>query len=147
MVNSPYVPSRGDIVELNCGTAKPVSVDLIKRIVALKNAGMSFEDIAETLNSEIAPKGHEQMDYRPFLVMSPLEYNQMASLIVVCPITNSKKGLSFEVPLTEGLKTTGVVLADQVKSLSWTTRKVLFVETVEQDLIEEVQARIEPLIL
>ncbi|MBD2628091.1 type II toxin-antitoxin system PemK/MazF family toxin [Trichormus variabilis] len=147
MVNSVYVPQRGDIVKLNCGTAKPISVDLIKRIQTLIKSEMSFADIAETLNSEVTPKGHEQMDYRPFLVISPLAYNRMASLIVVCPITNSIKGLSFEVPLSEGLNTKGVVLADQVKSLSWTTRKVLFVETVTEDLIEEVQARIEALIL
>ncbi|WP_311774097.1 hypothetical protein [Nostoc sp. UCD121] len=43
--------------------------------------------------------------------------------------------------------TSGVVLADQIKSLDWKVRKVLFVERVEEDLIEEVQARIEPLIL
>ncbi|MDZ7966643.1 MAG: hypothetical protein RM368_16980 [Nostoc sp. DedSLP03] len=43
--------------------------------------------------------------------------------------------------------TSGVVLADQIKSLNWKVRKVLFVEKVEQKLIEEVQARIEPLIL
>ncbi|MEA5551706.1 type II toxin-antitoxin system PemK/MazF family toxin [Anabaena cylindrica UHCC 0172] len=147
MVDSVYVPQRGDIVKLNCGTAKPISVDLIKRIQIFIKSGMSFADIAETLDSEVTPKGHEQMDYRPFLVISPLAYNRMASLVVVCPITNSIKGLSFEVPLSEGLNTQGVVLADQVKSLSWTTRKVQFVETVAEDLVEEVQARIEALIL
>nr|MDZ8214680.1 hypothetical protein [Nostoc sp. ChiSLP03a] len=41
----------------------------------------------------------------------------------------------------------GVVLADRIKSLNWKVRKVLFVEKVEQKLIEEVQVRIEPLIL
>ncbi|WP_375473477.1 hypothetical protein [uncultured Nostoc sp.] len=43
--------------------------------------------------------------------------------------------------------TSGVVLADQIKSLDWKARKVLFVEKVEHELIEEVQAKIEPLIL
>ncbi|WP_292774716.1 type II toxin-antitoxin system PemK/MazF family toxin [Nostoc sp. NMS9] len=43
--------------------------------------------------------------------------------------------------------TSGVVLADQIKSLDWKARKVLFVKKVEQELIEEVQARIKSLIL
>jgi mRNA interferase MazF len=106
-----------------------------------------FEDIAETLNAELQPQGREQMGYRPFLVMSPLKYNRMASIVIVCPITNPKKGLNFEVLLPNKMITSGVVLADQIKSLDWKARKVLFVEKVEEALIEEVQARIEPLIL
>ncbi|MFN6462015.1 MAG: type II toxin-antitoxin system PemK/MazF family toxin [Nostoc sp. DedVER02] len=71
----------------------------------------------------------------------------MVSIVIVCPITNQKKGLNFEVPLPGKMITSGVVLADQIKSLDWKVRKVLFVEKVEEALIEEVQARIEPLIL
>ncbi len=108
---------------------------------------MSFEDIAETLNAEMQPTGREQMGYRPFLVMSPLKYNRMASLVLICPITNQKKGLSFEVALTDGMITSGVVLADQMKSLDWKVRKVLFVEKAQPDVVEEVQAKIETLIL
>ncbi|MEH2024246.1 type II toxin-antitoxin system PemK/MazF family toxin [Nostoc sp.] len=42
------------------------------------------------------PQGREQMRYRPFLVMSPFQYNRMASIVLICPITNQKKGLNFE---------------------------------------------------
>ncbi len=45
------------------------------------------------------------------------------------------------------MKTSGVILTDQIKSLDWKARKILFVEKAEQDLIEEVQAKIEALIL
>jgi mRNA interferase MazF len=79
------------------------------------------------------------MGYRPFLVMSQLKYNRMVSIVLICPITNHKKGLNFEVPVPDGMITSGVVLADQIKSLDWKARKVLFVEKVEEDLIEEVQ--------
>jgi mRNA interferase MazF len=81
------------------------------------------------------------------LVISPIKYNRMASLVLVCPITSNQKGLSFEVPLVEGMQTKGVVLADQIKTLNWRARKVKFVESVAQDLIEEVQAKLETLIL
>ncbi|MEH2077916.1 MAG: hypothetical protein V7K57_26555 [Nostoc sp.] len=55
--------------------------------------------------------------------------------------------LNFEVPLPDGIITSGVVLGDRIKPLDWKSRKVLFVEKVEEDLIEEVQVKIEPLIL
>ncbi|WP_414541795.1 type II toxin-antitoxin system PemK/MazF family toxin [Nostoc sp. CCY0012] len=71
----------------------------------------------------------------------------MASLVLACPITSNSKGLSFEVLLVEGMQTTGVVLADQIKTLDWRARNVKFVESVLQDLIEEVQARLETLIV
>ncbi|BAY43135.1 cell growth regulatory protein MazF [Scytonema sp. HK-05] len=45
------------------------------------------------------------------------------------------------------MKTSGVILSDQIKSLDWRARKILFVEKAEQHLIEEVQAKIEALIL
>jgi mRNA interferase MazF len=43
--------------------------------------------------------------------------------------------------------TQGVVLADQIKTLDWMARKVKFVEKAPEDLIEEVQGKLEPLIL
>jgi mRNA interferase MazF len=145
-VSSSYIPDRGDIVKLEFGLVE-ITADLVKRAFELRNSGMSFEEIAKTLNTEMERQGREQQGYRPVLVVSPFKYNRIASMVLACPITSRKKGLSFEVPLTEGMKTSGVVLTDQIKSLDWRARKVLFVEKAEQDLIEEVQAKIEALIL
>jgi mRNA interferase MazF len=100
---------------------------------------------ARTLNSE-EQQGREQIGYRPVLIISPIKYNQIASLVLACPITSKTKGLSFEVPLVHGMKTQGAVLADQIKTLDWKARKVRFVEKAPQDLIEEVQAKLETLI-
>ncbi|MUG97248.1 cell division protein [Scytonema sp. UIC 10036] len=120
--------------------------DLVKRAFILQESGLSFEDIATTLNAEMQ-QGREQQGYRPAFVLSPLKYNQMASMVLACPITTRIKGLSFEVVLTNGMKTIGVVLTDQIKSFDWKIRKILFVEKANLDLIEEVQAKIETLIL
>ena len=57
-------------------------------------------------------KGREQAGYPPALMISPLAYHKMASLALMCPITKSVKGLSFEVALTREMQTTGVVLVD-----------------------------------
>lgn len=145
MVSIPYIPDRGDIVKVDFGS-KEITPDLVKRAFALQKSGLSFEDIAKTLNTEMQ-QGREQQGYRPAFVLSPLKYNQMASMVLACPITTRTKGLNFEVALTNGMKTSGVVLTDQIKSFDWKIRKVTFVEKADLDLIEEVQAKIEALIL
>jgi len=147
LVVNPYFPKRGDIIKLEFGATQQFTVDSIQRAFTLYTSGMSFDDIARTMNNELQQQGREQMGYRPVLVISPIRYNQMASLVLACPITSKTKGLTFEVPLVKGMQTTGVVLADQIKTLDWKARKVKFVESVSQDLIEEVQAKLETLIL
>lgn len=147
MVVNSYFPNRGDIVKLVFGNTQRFTADLIKRAFFLQSSGMSVDDIAETLNNEIQQQGHEQIGYRPVLVISPIKYNKMASLVLACPITSNSKGLSFEVPLVKGMQTKGVVLADQIKALDWRVRRVKFIESVPQDLIEEVQAKLETLVL
>jgi mRNA interferase MazF len=147
LVVNPYFPDRGDIVKLEFGDAQQFTADSIKRAFTLHTSGMSFEDIARTLNNELQQQGREQIGYRPVLVISPKKYNRMASLVLACPITTNPKGLRFEVTLVKGMKTQGVVLADQIKTLDWRARKIKFVETVTEDLIEEVQAKLETLIL
>jgi mRNA interferase MazF len=92
-------------------------------------------------------KGHEQRGHRPAIVISPLGYNERSSLALFMPITRQQKGYPFEVLLPSGLKTQGVILSDQVKCLDWKARGVQFVEAVPESVIEEVQAKIEPLVL
>jgi len=67
--------------------------------------------------------GHEQRGRRPALVLSPAAYNRRVGLALVCPITSQVKGYPFEVSLPDGLPVSGVVLADQVKSLDWVARQ------------------------
>lgn len=91
-------------------------------------------------------KGHEQRGYRPAFVISPYIYNQKTSLALFLPITSQQKGYPFEVALPSELKTHGVILTDQIKCLDWKVRNVKFVETVPENVVEEVQAKIEPLL-
>ncbi len=67
--------------------------------------------------------GHEQSGRRPALVVSPLAYNRKVGLALLCPITGRAKGYPFEVAIPGGLPVSGVVLADQVKSLDWRARR------------------------
>jgi mRNA interferase MazF len=67
--------------------------------------------------------GHEQAGRRPAAVLSPAAYNGKVGLAILCPVTSRAKGYPFEVLVPEGLGVSGVILADQVKSLDWRARK------------------------
>jgi len=66
--------------------------------------------------------GHEQMGRRPALVLSPAAYNKKVGLAIFCPITSQVKGYPFEVLIPKGVKASGAILSDQVKSLDWKIR-------------------------
>lgn len=90
--------------------------------------------------------GPEQAGRRPALVVSPASYNQRVGLALLCPITNQSKGYPFEVSVPAGLPVTGVVLADQLKSLDWRRRRAEFIGEFPAAVIEDVIRRIEPLL-
>jgi len=85
--------------------------------------------------------GHEQSGRRPAIVLSPTEYNRMVGLAVICPITNARKGYPWEVAIADNPHVSGVVLADQVKSVAWRQRRAEFLCTPDDGLLDEVVER------
>ena len=61
--------------------------------------------------------GHEQAGTRPGLVVSKDDYNQNASVVVVCPITRNDRPWPFKLPLPDRHRNEGFVLTDQLKSV------------------------------
>lgn len=91
--------------------------------------------------------GREQAGTRPALVLSPKSYNDKASLAIVCPITNQQKGYPFEVSLSNTVPNiTGVILADQVRSLDWRQRKASFICKAPVSIVDSVSAKIKVLL-
>jgi mRNA interferase MazF len=90
--------------------------------------------------------GHEQAGRRPAFVVSPEAYNRKTGLLVACPVTSRVKGYPFEVPLPPGSAVSGVVLSDQIKSLDWKARLAEFACATDEATVDEVVARILPLI-
>lgn len=90
--------------------------------------------------------GHEQAGRRPAFVLSPEEYNRKSGLFLACPVTSKMKGYPFEVALPDGLSVSGVILADQIKSLDWKARKAEFAAATSDDVIQDVLALVLPLI-
>jgi mRNA interferase MazF len=90
--------------------------------------------------------GHEQAGRRPALVLSPSAYNGRVGLALFCPITSQVKGYPFEVPIPEGGPVTGVVGADQVKSLDWRSRKAGLIGPVGEEVVAQVLERLQALL-
>jgi mRNA interferase MazF len=90
--------------------------------------------------------GREQAGHRPAIVISPKQFNSLSSLVFVCPITSKIKGFSFEVLLTEEMQTKGVVLIHHLRSVDWKTRVIKFVEQAPISVIEEICAKLKPLL-
>ncbi len=63
-------------------------------------------------------KGHEQEGYRPALVVSNDDYNEMCGgMIKVLPITTNEKDFPLHVSLPEGLPVHGKVLLDHERTI------------------------------
>jgi mRNA interferase MazF len=88
----------------------------------------------------------EQAGRRPALVVSPRAYNGRVGLALLCPITSQVKGYPFEVAVPPGLAVSGVVLADQVKSLDWHARKAEFEAALPEEVVSEVLAKLATLL-
>jgi mRNA interferase MazF len=86
--------------------------------------------------------GHEQAGHRLALTLSPRSYNAKVGLALFCPITTQVKGYPFEVAFPAGSRTTGVVLADQVKSLDWRARRAKRFERAPREVMDEVVGKV-----
>jgi len=90
--------------------------------------------------------GHEQAGRRPALILSPKSYNHKSGLALACPVTSQIKGYPFEVPVPAGCGVSGVILADQLKSVDWKARRAEKIGRVPDSTLEDVLARLAPLL-
>jgi mRNA interferase MazF len=74
-------------------------------------------------------------------VLSPTAYNAKVGLCLACPVTSQVKGYPFEVALPAGLAVSGVVLADQLKSLDWRSREAGFITALPAEVTAEILAK------
>jgi len=91
--------------------------------------------------------GHEQAGRRPALVLSPSAYNGRVGLALLYPITGQAKGYPFEVAIPDGMPVTGVVLADQIKSLDWRTCEASRIGSLPSEVVQSVIEKINALLV
>lgn len=90
--------------------------------------------------------GHAQAGHRPALVVSPRAYNGKVGLALFCPITSTQKGYPFEVSLPDEGAATGVILADQLRSLDWRARRAKKFDQASGEIVAGVLGRIKLLV-
>jgi mRNA interferase MazF len=90
--------------------------------------------------------GHEQSGHRPAIVLTARQYNVRSGLCIICPITSRARGYPFEVAIPEGHAISGIILVDQVRSVSWEERYVKKAGMVPVQLLGEVRERLAALL-
>ncbi|MDB5307733.1 MAG: MazF [Gemmataceae bacterium] len=90
--------------------------------------------------------GHGQAGHRPAVVVSPSAYNRSLGLCLVMSITGKAKGYPFEVPVPAGVAVSGVILADQIKSIDWKARGVQLKGRLDAETMLEATGKVLALI-
>lgn len=96
-----------------------------------KQGDICYMDFAPT-------KGHEQTGVRPAIVISRDNYNKYTNLVVLCPITTNTKKFPTHYELMNTKKVKGAVLCEHIRSVDFKARKLLFVEKVAMEELEEI---------
>ncbi len=91
-------------------------------------------------------RGREQQGQRPVLAISPIEFNRLAGVVWVCPITQGAQAgreHGFTVPLlASGTEIQGVVMCHQPRTVDLRTRRAFFKEKAPLEIVDEVLARV-----
>ena len=87
--------------------------------------------------------GHEQKGRRPALVVSNDLFNGNTGLAIVCPLTTTDRGYPFHLAVPNSTSLRGFVMAEQVKSVDYVTRRAKFVEPAPMTFVEDVLDLIE----
>jgi len=82
--------------------------------------------------------GHEQKGRRPAIVVSNDTFNDFTkTAAMVCPITNTNRGIPFQIKLDGNTKTSGIIMCDQAKILDLQKRHAEFIEKAPDNIVFE----------
>jgi mRNA interferase MazF len=81
--------------------------------------------------------GHEQQGRRPALVLSKDLFNERTGLCIVCPVTRTRRGYPFHVPIPEGGNVTGFVMVEQVRSVDYRARDARRIGRAPEAVVDE----------
>ena len=84
-------------------------------------------------------EGHEQSGYRPALVVSNKDFNQLCGgMVKIMPITSNEKYFPLHIPLPELNNIHGVVELEHERALDLSFRSFKLVDEVPQEFLAEV---------
>jgi len=81
--------------------------------------------------------GHEQRGGWPALVLSNELFNRHTGMCIVCPVTNTQRHYPFHVTIPEGLRVSGVVMVEQVKSIDFRSRGAKLITNAPASVVDE----------
>ena len=82
--------------------------------------------------------GHEQKRRRPAVVISNKTFNNFTKMAIVCPITNTIKDFPLHINLNKKQKTTGTIMCEQLKTIDYIARNIIFCEKLTNETYNEV---------
>ena len=85
--------------------------------------------------------GREQKGFRPALVLSNKNINNNSGLFISCPITSAVKSYSLNTNINSK-KIKGQILTNQIKTMDWENKRVIFIEKIDQDTFDDVKAKL-----
>ena len=90
--------------------------------------------------------GHEQQGTRPLLVVSPEALDELTGTPIILPITPGgsfarRHGLAVSLE-NVGFQAKGVIRCDQPHALHFEVRNGRHIDTVRQNIVDEVMARL-----
>ena len=90
--------------------------------------------------------GHEQQGTRPVLLVSPDRFNIFTGVPIVVPITSGgsfARNAGFTVSLSgAGTRTSGMIRCDQPRPVDLAARNERNLESVPQDILDDVLAKL-----
>jgi len=99
-------------------------------------------DIGDIVWTDFDPAiGREQKGVRPALVLSDRRINDNSGLFIACPITSKAKQYSLNTNI-KTKKIFGQILVNQIKTMDWENRRVLFIEKIDKDTMNDVKAKL-----
>ena len=84
-------------------------------------------------------RGTEQAGVRPALIISVDALNTRSRRVLVCPITGNMTRWISKLALPNGLKTSGMVLTDQIRAIDVGARVLRRVERVDPAFLAQVR--------
>lgn len=78
-------------------------------------------------------KGHEQIGFRPAVVISTNIFYQNTKMVIVCPITSNEKEFPTHYKLEDTKNVHGSVLCEHIRSIDYEIRNLKFVEKLSEN--------------
>jgi mRNA interferase MazF len=91
-------------------------------------------------------RGSEQSGRRPALVLTSSGFHETSRRAVICPITSKLRDWPTNVGLPHGLKTKGMIMVDQVRSIDRAERMFGTIEKAPARVVHDVQVKLAALL-